>query len=51
MDLEEDAVNVDSWLNKDILKTIKVTIHQQTSTGETPRDEDEEEEVCGGVFR
>ncbi|XP_056883014.1 uncharacterized protein LOC130522542 isoform X2 [Takifugu flavidus] len=42
VDLEEDAVNVDSWLDKDILKTIKVTIHQ--STGETSRDEEEEEE-------
>lgn len=49
MDLEEDTVNVDSWLDKDILKTIKVTIHQNTSSLETPRDE--EEEVCGGVFR
>lgn len=46
VDLEEDAVTVDSWLDEDILKTIKVTIHQHTSTGETPRDEEEEVWWC-----
>lgn len=47
VDLEEDGV--DAWLDKDILKTIKVTIHQHMSTGKTNKDE--EEEVCGDAFR
>lgn len=45
-------MDIDSWFDKDILKTIKVTIHQHTSTGETQRDDEEEKvEVCGGTFK
>lgn len=52
VDLEQDAVNVETWFDKDILKTIKVTIHQHTPIEETHRDkQEEEEEVCGGAFK
>lgn len=52
VDLEQDAANIVARFDKDILKTIKVTIHQHTATGETQRDDEEEKvEVCGGPFK
>lgn len=51
-DLDQGAADIDSWFDKDILKTIKVTIHQHTPTGETHRDDEEEKvEVCGSAFK
>lgn len=51
VDLDQEAAGMDSWFDEDILKTIKVTIHQQAPTGDTQRNEEEEEkvEVCGSA--
>lgn len=52
VDLDQEAAGMDSWFDKDILKTIKVTIHQQAPTGDTQRnDEEEKVEVCGSAFK
>lgn len=49
IDLDQDAADVNSLFDKDILKTIKVTIHQHTPAGETQSGDDEKVEVCGGL--